>query len=176
MSIAIPERPVLLVGTTPGGRWMALPAVAVFFDNATRDDMLHASTTGTRIGQAQHDALQSLLNTLKPCARDGRHVILEIAGFSSAADFRNSDRDASRRVNLELANRRAVIVRDELRVMAGPNALFDIQDQPWTNAARMAQARPFDNVTLGGSQQVRDAMNRTVLIGLASLGQCSLAP
>ncbi|HEX4304285.1 MAG TPA: hypothetical protein VHZ78_15945 [Rhizomicrobium sp.] len=149
-----------------------IAAIPIFFENAREATLLHKSEAGANIDDGQHEALASLIGTMLHCADADHHVALAVRGFSSAADFQASDPATSNSENLDLANRRAVVVREALLALIPRGAPIDVTDLPWARFDTMAWNRPFGT---GLPRRTRDALNRAALIGFAHAGRCSIA-
>jgi hypothetical protein len=126
--------------------------------------------------------LNNLSTVLSSCADSGP-LIFHIRGYSSTSDFKDEpSKDKSMRRNLDLADRRAQKVQDNLQAAAAKvpeNArpivlLWSAMASPEAAYKEMAKGQYGDSIAVSSYDKTGQNINRRVDIELTQMGRCTL--
>lgn len=131
------------------------------------------SELGYTLMDGEEDKLLSLMKALSPCATPQENVILEISGYSSTTEFKNSanfTHENSKPLNVSLANKRAENLwnwinshSSENIAVSSPKELKKYEDM---NRIFTDQS---ENLTYGGAQA---SLNQTATVTIKDAGEC----
>ncbi len=151
--------------------------LAVNFENAKLGEDGHLTDQGVTLEPVRYTALKTIMNTLARCATPDNGVTIELYGFASEDPFRDLKRKKSKKLNVKVANLRAIAVYKALVAMSADMSVEGVEikkPQRWTNFHEMeCQRNAMIQVPTSSS---RDAFaDRVVVLYLTSSGNCMVA-